>query len=140
MMKSINFQNRGLTIAANLYYPEDFDVIKAYPAILTMHPVGGVKEQTVTVYAQKLAEHGFIALTFDASYQGESTGEPWHLEDPYIRVEDIRSAINFLNTLDDIDTDRVGVLGICGAGLFTGGKQLKKHLEYKAKSAMDFKI
>lgn len=115
-MKSVHFKNHELVIEAHIYLPQDFNETQQYAAVICGHPVGGVKEQTARIYAQKLADHGFIALTFDASYQGASEGELRQLEDPYTRVEDFRAAIDYLDTLAYVDQNRIGILGICGAG------------------------
>ena len=117
-MKKVNFPNRNINIAANLYLPCDFDPSLKYPAIIVGHPAGGVKEQTAGLYAKKLAEKGFAALAFDASYQGESGGEPRGLEDPAVRAEDFRCAADFLSTLPYIDVSGIGAMGICGGGGF----------------------
>ncbi|QIY93308.2 alpha/beta hydrolase [Streptomyces sp. S1D4-11] len=104
-------------MAGNLYLPDGFSEGRSYPAIVSVHPGGGVKEQTVSLYAGKLAREGFVTLAFDASHQGESGGQACHLENPASRVEDIRSAADYLSTLGYVDADRIGVLGICaGAG------------------------
>ncbi|MGP9800575.1 alpha/beta hydrolase [Rheinheimera sp. NSM] len=115
-MKSVRFKNAHLTIAANLYLPAAFNETVQYPAIVFVHPSGGVKEQTAGLYAQRLAEHGFVTLAFDASYQGESEGAPRHLENPYQRVEDISAAIDYLTTLAFINAAQIGVVGICAGG------------------------
>ena len=114
----VTFPNRNITLAGNLYLPEKFDKSKKYPAILIGHPAGGVKEQTAGLYAQKLAEQGYIALAFDASYQGESGGEPRYLEDPAVRVEDFRAATDYLSIHTSVDANKIGVLAICGGGGF----------------------
>jgi len=96
--------------------PEGFDVSKKYPVIVVTHPGGGVKQQTAGLYAGKLAKEGFITIATDASYQGESTGEPRQLENPYIRTEDISAVIDYLTTLPYVDNDRIGAMGICAGG------------------------
>ncbi|TDQ11230.1 alpha/beta hydrolase [Pedobacter metabolipauper] len=116
MQKSVKFKNRSWDVAANLHLPDHFDENKKYAAIICVHPGSSVKEQTAGHYAKKLAEDGFLALTFDASFQGESDGEPRDLEDPATRVEDIKCAVDYLTTLAYVDEDRIGVLGICAGG------------------------
>ena len=103
-------------MAAEIHLPDDFTETKKYPAIVCIHPAGGVKEQTIGMYASQLAKNGFVVCTFDASYQGASEGEPRYLEDPTARVEDARAAADYLSTLPYIDTDRMGVFGICAGG------------------------
>lgn len=116
MKKSINFKRSNFKIAGNLYLPKGMDESKKYPAIVVVHPAGGVKEQTAGIYAEKLSKEGFITLAFDASHQGESEGYPRYLEDPRERVEDISSAVDYLTTLSYVDTDNIGTLGICAGG------------------------
>ncbi|EIU3494560.1 alpha/beta hydrolase [Pseudomonas aeruginosa] len=107
----------GITLAADLHLPAGFDQNKQYPTIVVAHPGGGVKEQASGLYARKLAEQGFLAIAFDASFQGESTGLPRQLENPYIRTEDISAVIDYLTTLPYVDANRIGAMGICaGAG------------------------
>lgn len=121
-MQKVSFKNlngQGVSIAAVLYFPEGFDQSKKYPAVVVTHPGGGVKEQTAGLYAKKLAGNGLVAIAFDASYQGESTGEPRQLENPYIRTEDISAVIDYLTTLSYIDQDKIGAMGICAGGGYT---------------------
>ena len=115
-MQKVKFKNRNWETVANLHLPNNFDETKRYSAIVCVHPGSSVKEQTAGLYAQKLAENGFIALAFDASFQGESGGEPRYLEDPSARVEDISYAVDYLTTLNFIDENRIGLLGICAGG------------------------
>lgn len=119
-MQNVSFRNRNgqdITIAANIHFPDGFDENKKYSAVVVAHPGGGVKEQTAGLYAGKLAENGFVAIAFDASYQGESTGLPRQLENPYIRTEDISAVVDYLTTLPYVDADHIGAMGICaGAG------------------------
>lgn len=112
----VTFKNNNLKMAGNLYLPKDFNESKKYPVIITAHPGGGVKEQTSGLYAQKMAEQGFVTLAFDASHQGESEGLPRFLEDPTHRVEDIRSAVDYVTTLKFVDAEKIGLIGICAGG------------------------
>lgn len=116
MKKSVIFKNANLRMAGNLYIPEENIENKKYPAIIIVHPAGGVKEQTSGLYAQELSKRGFITLAYDASHQGESEGEPRFLEYPENRVEDIRCAVDYLTTLPYIDSEKIGLIGICGGG------------------------
>lgn len=108
-----------IKLAGEMYLPKDFNENNKYQSIVVVHPGGGVKEQTAGIYAQKLAEKGFVTLAFDAAYQGESEGTPRHLEDPESRTEDIRSAVDYLTTRKFVDRDNIGALGICAGGGYT---------------------
>lgn len=112
--QDVTFNANGFQLAGVLRLPENTSGKK--PAIVSVHPISSCKEQTSGIYAERLSNLGYITLTFDASYQGESEGAPRYIEAAYARVEDIRSAIDFLMTLDEVDENRVGVLGICGGG------------------------
>lgn len=119
-MSNVTFKNlngQGITMAAVINFPAGFDEGKKYAAVVVSHPGGGVKEQTAGLYARKLAENGLIAIAFDRSYQGESTGEPRQLENPYISTEDVSAVVDYLTTLPYVDQNRIGAMGICaGAG------------------------
>ncbi|HDE3820070.1 TPA: alpha/beta hydrolase [Staphylococcus aureus] len=118
-MKKVNFKSNNLNVVANMYFPENFDENNQYPAIVVNHPAGGVKEQTAGLYAERLATLGYVTMAYDASYQGESEGQPHNLENPSSRVEDVRAAVDYFNTLDFIDDSRIGALGICAGGGYT---------------------
>lgn len=116
-MLNVSFKNSGIDMAGNLYLPKNFRETGKYPAIVSVHPGGGVKEQTAGLYAKRLAEQGFVALAFDASHQGASGGMPRLLDDPMRRVADIYSAVDYLTSLRYVDASRIGALGICaGSG------------------------
>lgn len=116
-LQKVSFENKiGISLVGNIHYPTNFDVNKTYASIIIIPPAGGAKEQTAGIYAKELAENGFITLAIDASYQGESGGEPRYREDPIARVEDIRGAVDHLISLPFIDESSIGVLGICAGG------------------------
>lgn len=115
-IQPVKYQLNGLTIATNVYTPANFDPSKKYPAIVVAHPNGGVKEQVAGLYAQKLAEQGYVTIAFDAAYQGGSGGEPRYVDKPANRIEDIRGAADFISQFKGVDANRIGLLGICGGG------------------------
>ena len=119
-IEPVRYRNLGWDTAAHLYLPAGFDKAKRYPAIVSTHPIGSCKEQTAgNVYGAALAEAGFIVLVHDASFQGESGGEPRFMEDPSIRVSDIRYAVDYLQSLPYVDAERIGAIGVCGGGAYT---------------------
>ncbi|MFI8947297.1 alpha/beta hydrolase [Streptomyces sp. NPDC053750] len=115
MKTSVTFPSNGLALAGILFTPGQ-RVDARLPAVVISHPGGGVKEQSPSVYAERLAREGFAALVFDAAHQGESEGEPRGLENPFQRAEDIKSAVTYLTTRADVAPDRIGALGICASG------------------------
>ena len=118
-MESVKIRNKDMywDIAADIYFPPNFDKTKKYPAIISAHPIGSCKEQTSgNVYGVALAKEGFVVIAFDRSFQGSSGGEPRFIEDPTLTVEDFRHVADYLVTLPYVDEDRIGVLGICGGG------------------------
>ncbi len=117
--EKVSYPNRyGITVAADMYLPKDIDKSKKYAAILVGTPYGGVKEQGAGIYAQTMAERGFVAMAFDESFNGESSGEPRHVSSPDIFVEDFSAGIDFLGTRPFVDRNKIGVIGICGSGGF----------------------
>ena len=117
MEKKVTFNNWGNRMAGCLYLPDDFDDKKQYAALVICLPGGGVKEQTSALYAEGMAKAGFIALTMDASHQGESEGEPRLWDNPYERSEDVKCGVDYLTTLPYVDRSRIAAIGACaGAG------------------------
>ena len=115
----VKYKLNGIEIAANVYTPANYDSSKKYSAVVVAHPNGGIKEQTAGLYAQRLAENGYITITADAAYQGASGGEPRHTDKPASRVEDIHGMADFITQYAGVDSNRLGVLGICGGGGYT---------------------
>jgi fermentation-respiration switch protein FrsA (DUF1100 family) len=115
----VTYKLNGIDIAANVYTPADYNESKKYPAVVVAHPNGGVKEQASGLYAQRLAEAGFITIAADAAYQGASGGEPRHTDKPVYRIDDIRGMADFITSYTGVDASRLGVLGICGGGGYT---------------------
>lgn len=112
----VTYKLNGLSISANVYTPADYDPTKNYPAVVVAHPNGGVKEQVAGLYAQRLAEKGYITITADAAYQGASGGEPRNVDKPQNRIEDIHGMADFISRFPGVDSRRMGLLGICGGG------------------------
>ena len=113
--EKVTFHNRyGITLAADLYRPRG--ATTPLPAIAVCGPFGAVKEQCAGLYAQTLAERGFLTIAFDPSYTGESGGTPRYMASPDINTEDFLASVDYLSCRDDVDAERVGVVGICGWG------------------------
>ena len=111
----VTFHNRyGITLAADLYVPKGGE--GKLPAIAVCGPFGAVKEQSSGLYAQTLAERGFLTLAFDPSFTGESGGQPRYVASPDINTEDFLAAVDYLSVREDVDPDRIGILGVCGWG------------------------
>lgn len=131
--KKVSFKKYDLNIAGLLFLPDNLKETEKYPAIVVTHPGGGVKEQCSSLYAWNLARNGYIALAFDASHQGESEGLPRYLEDPTSRVEDIRSVVDFLVSLDYVDENKIAAMGICaGAGYTLNAIQTEARIKAAA--------
>jgi len=117
--QKVSFYNRlGIELVADLYVPKSLDRSKKAAAIIVGHPFGGVKEQSSGLYAQTMAERGYVTLAFDASYSGESGGQPHFIASPEALVEDFSAAVDFLGTRSFVDRERIGVIGVCGSGGF----------------------
>ena len=113
--KKVTFINRyGITLAADMYEPKDAK--GKLPAIAVSGPFGAVKEQSSGLYAQTMAEKGFLTMAFDPSYTGESGGEPRYMASPDINTEDFMVAVDFLSVQENVDTEKIGIIGICGWG------------------------
>jgi hypothetical protein len=122
--RKVTFETQyGLTLAADLYWPkaspsasEGGDASRALPAIAVSGPFGACKEQSSGLYAMRMAEHGFVALAFDPSYTGESSGEPRRTASPDINTEDFMAAVDFLSKQENVNAAKIGIIGICGWG------------------------
>ncbi len=116
----VRYNNRyGIAIAADIYRAKDLDKTKKYPALIVGAPYGGVKEQGPSVYANELAQRGFVVLTFDQVYMGESGGEPRNISSPELFAESFSAAVDYLGVkVSYVDRDKIGVIGICGSGGF----------------------
>lgn len=116
---NVYYKNRyGIELAANLYMPKGLDTTKSYPAIVIGPPFGGVKEQGSGVYANQLAQRGFIVLAFDPAFMGESGGMPRQVSSPDIFAENFSAGVDYLGSLPYVDRQKIGALGICGSGGF----------------------
>ncbi|WP_241687852.1 alpha/beta hydrolase [Janthinobacterium sp. 17J80-10] len=112
----VTYPLNGLDIAANVYTPPNYTPGRKYPAVVVAHPNGGVKEQVAGLYAQRLAEQGYITITADAAYQGASGGMPRQVDKPANRIEDIHGMADFITQYAGVDAGRLGLLGLCGGG------------------------
>lgn len=113
--KKVTFKNHfGITIAADMYEPKDYE--GKLPGIAVSGPFGAVKEQSSGLYAQEMAERGFLAIAFDPSFTGESAGEPRYMNSPDINIEDFQAAVDYLSNLENVDSEKIGIIGICGWG------------------------
>lgn len=110
------YKLNGLDISANVYTPANFDPKAKHPTVVVAHPNGGVKEQVAGLYAQRLAELGYVTITADAAYQGASGGQPRSVDKPANRIEDIHGMADFISQYSGADSTRLGLLGICGGG------------------------
>ena len=118
-VQKVNFKNQyQMNVSGNLFIPKNLDANTRSPAIVVGHPMGAVKEQSANLYATKLAEKGFVTLSLDLSFWGESEGLPRNAVSPDIYAEDFSAAVDFLGTRPFIDKERIGALGICGSGSF----------------------
>lgn len=113
--KKVTFKNHfGITLVADMYEPKNYE--GKLPALAVSGPYGAVKEQSSGLYAQEMAERGFLTIAFDPSFTGESGGKPRYMTSYDINVEDFQSAVDYLISLDNVDSERIGIIGICGWG------------------------
>ena len=117
--RKVSFTNQyQMNVVGNLFTPKNLDECTSNPAIIVGHPMGAVKEQSANLYATKLAEQGFVTLSLDLSFWGESDGQPRNAVSPDIYAEDFSAAVDFLGTRPFVDRERIGAIGICGSGSF----------------------
>ena len=138
-IRPVSYELNGVKIAANVYLPADYDEnsSKLYPALTVAHPNGGDKEQVAGLYAQKLAEAGYITIAADASYQGASGGTPRLRDWPANRINDIDGMVDYLEQMPKVDPDRIGSVGICGGGGYTlAASQTDKRIKAVATISM----
>ena len=117
--QKVTFTNLyGMKVAGNLFVPKNLDKSKKHPAIIVGHPMGAVKEQSANLYAQKMADQGYVTISFDMSFWGDSEGQPRNSVSPDIYADDFSAAVDYLDTLSYVDRENIGVIGICGSGSF----------------------
>ena len=117
--RKVSFFNQyKMKVGGNLFLPKEMKEGQKYPAIIVGHPMGAVKEQSANLYATKMAERGFVTLSIDLSFWGDSEGEPRNAVLPELYAEDFSAAVDYLGTRDFVDRNRIGVIGICGSGSF----------------------
>lgn len=137
-IKHVRYRNRyGIVIAGDLYTSKKLDETEKYPALVIDPSYGGVKEQGPGVYANQLAQRGFVVLAFDPSHMGESGGEPRHISSPDLFAENFSAGVDFLSTLGYVDREKIGAVGICGSGGFAlSAAQVDARIKAVATSAM----
>ena len=118
-MKSVTFKSEGLNLVGNLYYPSNYEEGKKIPIIVSSGSWTTVKEQMAGFYAKQLAENGFITFAFDFRNYGESEGVPRSWENPTMKIQDIKNAIDYLKTLPEVDNDNIGAFGVCAGSMYT---------------------
>jgi hypothetical protein len=135
---SVTYKNRyGIKISGDLYTAKNIDKSVKYPAIVVGPPYGGVKEQSPGVYANQLAQRGFVVLAFDPAFMGESGGEPRNVSSPDIFTENFSAGVDYLGTLDYVDREKIGAIGICGSGGFAlSAAQVDKRIKAVATASM----
>ncbi|KAI2729560.1 hypothetical protein DTO027I6_1569 [Penicillium roqueforti] len=119
-VQKVDFLSRGIKLVGDVFLPPGYSSNTKYPAVIIAHPMTGVREQAPHVYSKVLTPAGFICLTFDAAYQGESEGQPRYLEDPAQRAEDVRAGVTYLSLRKDVDPERIGALVATVSGACTG--------------------
>lgn len=118
-IQKVSFENQyGMNVVGNLFAPKDLERRTKNPAMVVGHPMGAVKEQSANLYATKMAEQGFVTMSFDLSFWGESAGRPRNAVAPDIYAEDFSAAVDFLRTRNFVDRERIGAIGVCGSGSF----------------------
>ena len=118
-VQKVSFKNQyGMNVAGNLFVPKDLDRNAKNAAMVVGHPMGAVKEQSANLYATKMAERGFVTMSLDLSFWGESDGQPRNAVAPDIYAEDFSAAVDFLRTQSFVDKERIGAIGVCGSGSF----------------------
>ena len=118
-MKKVTFISEGVKLVGNIFYPENYDATKKYPAIVVSGSWTTVKEQMAGLYAEKLASEGFITLAFDFRNFGESEGEPRFYENPSMKKVDVKNAVSFLESLEEVDNAKIGAFGVCAGAMYT---------------------
>lgn len=136
-IRPVTYMVDGISVSANVYLPKGYDASKRYAAVVVSHPNGGVKEQVSGMFAQKLAEAGYVTIACDARYQGQSGGMPRGNDIPTVRMGDIHGMIDYISQLPGVDKERIGAFGICGGGGYTvGAAQSDKRIKAVATLSM----
>lgn len=136
-IRPVTYMVDGISVSANVYLPKGYDASKRYAAVVVSHPNGGVKEQVSGMFAQKLAEAGYVTIACDARYQGQSGGMPRGNDIPTVRMGDIHGMIDYISQLPGVDKERIGAFGICGGGGYTvGAEQSDKRIKAVATLSM----